>query len=199
MDETRALRILGLGPSASQEEARKAFRSLAKSCHPDRFARDPGEAKVAEARMKEINLAFHFLLPLLPVTREPVRCQDSKAEKGSGFFSSVLEKWKNRPRPKPGPAASTGRAPRPQKPVSVKPKGGNAGTPSFDTLLNALDPDREPSSVKRPKPVRPYDNYCRYMALKKKIKGARIRSKNSESGRVEKISPIRRVNPIGGD
>jgi len=199
MDKKSALRILGLSPSAGREEAKKAFRSLAKSFHPDRFARDPVGAKTAEARMKEINLAFHFLVPLLPVAPEPVQFQESNAEKGPGFFSSVRKKWKNRPRPKPGPAGSTGGAPRPKRPVSMKPKGRNEGLPRFETLLNALDPDRKTPPLRTPKPVRPYENYCRYMAVKKKIKGASIRSKNMGTGQVEKISPISRVNPIGGD
>lgn len=49
--------ILGVKPTASDEEIRKAFRKLAKRWHPDL---NQGDAK-AEARFKEINAAYDLL------------------------------------------------------------------------------------------------------------------------------------------
>lgn len=46
--------VLGLSPGASDEEVKKAYRSLAKKYHPDL---NPGD-KVAEEKMKEINAAY---------------------------------------------------------------------------------------------------------------------------------------------
>lgn len=81
MNKKNALKILGLKKGASLPEAKKAYRCLAKQYHPDRFAPDRfalddiamddiamddiGSTQ-AEARMKLINQAFHFLVPLLP-------------------------------------------------------------------------------------------------------------------------------------
>ena len=45
--------LLGLKPSASVEDVRKAYRKLAKKCHPDLH---PGDAE-AEARFKAISQA----------------------------------------------------------------------------------------------------------------------------------------------
>lgn len=45
---------LGLQPGASDEDAKSAFRKLAKTCHPDLHPNDPQ----AEGRFKEINEAY---------------------------------------------------------------------------------------------------------------------------------------------
>ncbi len=52
------LKILGLQPGASPDEARKAFRDLVKLWHPDRFERLPELKELAEERLKEINDAY---------------------------------------------------------------------------------------------------------------------------------------------
>jgi curved DNA-binding protein len=46
--------ILGLPRTASVEDAKKAFKTIAKTCHPDLFPNDP----TAETRFKEINAAY---------------------------------------------------------------------------------------------------------------------------------------------
>ncbi len=49
--------ILGVDKEASQDEIRKAFRTLAKKYHPDANPGDP----LAEAKFKEINEAYEVL------------------------------------------------------------------------------------------------------------------------------------------
>ena len=49
--------VLGLNKGASEEEIKKAFRSLAKKYHPDM---NPGDA-TAEAKFKEVNEAYEVL------------------------------------------------------------------------------------------------------------------------------------------
>jgi hypothetical protein len=65
MDKTTALEILKLDKGASFEDAKKAYRTLAKEYHPDVAWKNgrPGEDK--GLKMKEINLAFRYLVPLL--------------------------------------------------------------------------------------------------------------------------------------
>ncbi len=49
--------VLGVSPSASDEEIKKAYRSLAKKYHPDNYQNSP-LADLASEKMKEINAAY---------------------------------------------------------------------------------------------------------------------------------------------
>ena len=64
-------KVLGVDPSASDEEIKKAYRDLARKYHPDRYTSNPDMAELANEKMKEVNTAydegiFHLLhqLPL---------------------------------------------------------------------------------------------------------------------------------------
>ncbi len=61
MDKQKALQILRLTSNASMEEIKSAYRKRAKRFHPDRFNHDKSLRKKAEARMKDVNLAFQIL------------------------------------------------------------------------------------------------------------------------------------------
>lgn len=50
---------LGVAKTATQEEIKRAFRDLARKCHPD--VAKPGTKSVSEARFKEINEAYEVL------------------------------------------------------------------------------------------------------------------------------------------
>ncbi|MEJ5254262.1 MAG: J domain-containing protein [Acidimicrobiales bacterium] len=59
MTETDPYEVLGVAPTASPEEIRRAYLALARSWHPDL---QPGEARVAaEERMRRINAAWAIL------------------------------------------------------------------------------------------------------------------------------------------
>ena len=49
--------VLGIDPSASDEEVKKAYRDLARKYHPDNYQNNP-LADLAEEKMKEINEAY---------------------------------------------------------------------------------------------------------------------------------------------
>jgi DnaJ-domain-containing protein 1 len=58
---SRCIEILGLKPSASQEEVNQAYRDLVNVWHPDRFVGNPRLQKKAEEKIKEINAAYEYL------------------------------------------------------------------------------------------------------------------------------------------
>ena len=53
--------VLGLSPSASEEEVKRAYRALVKKYHPDNYVNNP-LADLAEAKMKEINEAYDAIV-----------------------------------------------------------------------------------------------------------------------------------------
>lgn len=65
--------VLGISPSATNEEVRNAYRELAKKYHPDNYVDSP-LAEMAEERMKEINEAYDEIL----------RARTSKGDSGTG-------------------------------------------------------------------------------------------------------------------
>lgn len=61
MTKFEALSKLGLNTNATEEEIKKAYRSLVKKYHPDQFSEESLEQKQAEEKMKEINEAKETL------------------------------------------------------------------------------------------------------------------------------------------
>lgn len=53
-------KVLGVSPSATDEEIRDAYRALVKKYHPDRY-QDSALKEKAEEKMKEINAAYEML------------------------------------------------------------------------------------------------------------------------------------------
>lgn len=53
--------LFNLKPGASKQELKQAYKQLAKQWHPDRFANDPTNARIAEEKIKAINVAYEIL------------------------------------------------------------------------------------------------------------------------------------------
>lgn len=53
-------RVLGVDPSASDDEIKKAYRDLARKYHPDNYQNNP-LADLAEEKMKSINEAYEII------------------------------------------------------------------------------------------------------------------------------------------
>ncbi|MBR4887631.1 MAG: DnaJ domain-containing protein [Clostridia bacterium] len=54
-------KVLGVSPSASDDEVKKAYREMAKKYHPDQYANTP-LAELAGEKMKEVNDAYDTIV-----------------------------------------------------------------------------------------------------------------------------------------
>ena len=65
MDYHQCCNILDLVPPVTQEDAKQAYKDLVQVWHPDRFTHNPRLQERAETKLKQLNLAYETLLPLL--------------------------------------------------------------------------------------------------------------------------------------
>jgi hypothetical protein len=61
-DRCASLQMLGLAPTATEEEIQSTYFTLVRVWHPDRFEHDPKLLLEAEEKLKEINAAHDYLL-----------------------------------------------------------------------------------------------------------------------------------------
>jgi hypothetical protein len=230
MNQKTAFKILGLGPGASLDQVKKAFRDLAKQYHPDRSPTDetlPAPAAARLNRMKEINQAFHLLLPLLtptdaftdkastdiPPSSSKVKKARASSDKDISFLDMLLRLKKRfalyrKPGNQPNPCV--------QPPLKSRERqtSKSVETTRFATILNTLHPvgtvdkkmgrgrycrtrSQGSRDLSPSFEAHPYNRFLKYMALKKQI-NARNRYRGEQNhSRIEKIGPVTRVNPIG--
>jgi len=99
-DIGRYYETLGLGPGASPDEVKQAYRDLVQVWHPDRFAHDPRLQQKAQAKVKEINEAYARLqsawgdlLRDQPAPSESPSSSAEPAERPSGERVRNLLTW----------------------------------------------------------------------------------------------------------
>jgi molecular chaperone DnaJ len=76
--------LLGVSPSATDDEIKRAYRRLARECHPDANPNDPA----AEARFKEISVAYETLRDPERRRRYDMFGPDGAAGGSAGFDAS---------------------------------------------------------------------------------------------------------------
>src|SRR6266511_1247986 len=76
----RCFRVLELGPSATLEQVKQAYRELVKVWHPDRFTNDAKLQRKAQERLKEINIAYETLEQFLASGAPPPRGRPTSSQ-----------------------------------------------------------------------------------------------------------------------
>ena len=101
--------LLGVPKDASTQDIKKAFRQLARECHPDVASKIPGSDPAATAaRFQQIREAYETLSD--PIQRQRY---DRRGERRTGpFLGSSWERVRSDPPPPPAPS------PRPRISIS---------------------------------------------------------------------------------
>jgi hypothetical protein len=213
MDLKTALDILNLDTAATLAEAKKAYRALAKQYHPDVMDKTASAEKDAEARMKDINLAFRYLAPFLklnePVKKASVKTPDPEPPEekpetvktwGAVFDNcrQLLTRFFVQQKP---PHDDPKTSPPPKQ--GVKPNKEDFRTVLKNIKTGPLENGKilsGRSKKKNPSPKPPFDYYQRYMELKQKMKSGRsIKNPDTSIHRITEIDPVTRVNAVGKD
>ena len=80
-------KVLGVSPSADDEEIKRAYRELARKYHPDRY-RDSDLADLANEKMKEINAAYEEIIRLREAAASGTgRTDEPRQESTGGGYS----------------------------------------------------------------------------------------------------------------
>ncbi len=212
MDKKTAYKVLGLSSGASREDAKNNYRKLAKIYHPDLSSSD-SDINKNDQRMKEINVAYRFLIPFLKVEtnskssrkkssihNDKEHIKQTTARPQKSFLSKMIREVKYafkaaaRPDRKRKPNRET-----PKAPVSRTVKYNS--NVHFDEILSKLHVQKEGLKTSIRKPRRTINSndsskaYRRYMELKRKMKATKTTQQTSV-GRVERISPIDPVKPV---
>ena len=201
MDKKTALKILNLEKDPSFEEAKKVYRNLAKKYHPDvieKKTRTNTKIKInAEAKMKEINLAFRYLAPYLKskktLKKTPIKKKFKQPEKkvDNGFLSKIFGVLSSALQERKDSKAFK------NKVVKEKPlRKTRHSKVRFEDVFKKLYKVK-PEKKLRGKKNNLYQSYQKYMALKRKIRSGYSRSNQDMNiTRVEKIAPVKPVNPV---
>jgi len=212
MDKKTAYTVLNLNTGATREAAKINYRKLAKIYHPD-LSFHGSDAKNNDLKMKEINIAYRFLIPFLKVendTESPKKNIITQKDKKDinkttnhpqeSFLSKIIREVKHSFMA----AAQMNRKKKPQnKTFKASMSGAVRQTKNvqFDNILSKFHVDKVgyKSTIKKPihkiNKINSSKTYRSYMELKRKMRVNKT-NQNTSIGRVERITPIDPVKPV---
>lgn len=225
MDRKTALKILDLDPNATFDEAKTAYRHLAKQYHPDVTGADRGDEK-----MKAINSAFVYLSPILKSHQKqfhhteppgpkqsnrrrtgPEKKKESQKNENGSWYTGFIRSAKRFLRTKKSHTNRNSKTFQAKRPNF---KRENIGRVHFSSVFeNVHDSGRIPRKKRSGRPINhhgqrrsdfcrsnAYKRYQAYVSYKKKMRALQQKRQNRDGvTRVERIQPIRPVNGVSQD
>lgn len=135
-----ARQILEVGPDATEEDVKKAFRRLAKKCHPDLNAGDPN----AEDRFKDLEDARDRLEEYWPLAAEASKKEAAAAAKKEARAPrDPSDVWGHEPGVQPGDGRGGAGSPPPAAPPRPQRSKGRPSPPP----LVPPDPYLQPQTI----------------------------------------------------
>ena len=87
---TDPYKVLGVDPSASDDEVKKAYRELAKKYHPDNYTNNPLK-DLADEKMKEINEAYDTITSQRQSHKGSSYNTGARQSSGSSSFAQIRQ------------------------------------------------------------------------------------------------------------
>ena len=81
MNATTCFDTLRLSPDATLDEAKEAYKRLVKRWHPDQYGKFPEKQMIAHEKLKEINVAYRDIVSILK--HRPIEARTPPVEKGN--------------------------------------------------------------------------------------------------------------------
>ncbi|MEZ4239400.1 MAG: DnaJ domain-containing protein [Myxococcota bacterium] len=127
--------VLGVSREASSQEIKRAFREIARQCHPDVVGSDA----TAEERFKNARKAYETLMD--PVARARYDRRGQRVGSAGSFFDAFYRATARNQRPAAGGRMRTGQPPNAEGAAASTPRGGDArphpgNAVGLDDLLN---------------------------------------------------------------
>ena len=218
MDTKIALGILNLDGTASVADAKKAYRNLAKKYHPDVVEKENGRQINAETKMKQINLAFRYMVPLLKKNEAKTKGKEKRKNDGRktikttslkhetkmfvSFLTHIIGRWASffSKKRKNNRAVKN----KPEKTSPINKSSSNALR--FHDVLKNVHPvlaDQQkktgtPEKKRYPRSRNIFKEYQKYMALKTKVASRQFdRHQGIRIESVHKIDPVKPILPLG--
>ncbi len=211
MEDRKAFEILNLRAGASLTEAKKVYKMMVKSYHPDLFPNEPIKRKEGENKLKDINLAFAQVKRIIEenqqkVSRAKAESQPKPAKQAGSakketknktgvfkdFWLNILRQFKQHQ------FRQFIKKNESQNLVQKGQQKKQTGEKNFRQILEEIE-----KNIKNKRGVninQEKRDFKKVRSKKTQFKNvSRQRRTDNETGRVEPISKIRPISKIGGE
>lgn len=215
MKERTSYDILSISRDASLDDVKNSYKRLVKLWHPDQYVNFPDKRIVAEEKLKELNIAYRDIVALLKrnpaephsppemkTSRQPTgKTHPEKKKSGITFWNQITLLINKKFHGLKGSEKSIHEDPLHSKGIR---HGGvdftgskDRSSADFQQILEKAIRNKKPGGGGRKRPGNRKHIHKRFGSAS--FYRPETNKRRDTGDRVEKISPVGRVNRIGGD